>query len=268
MKLLRKIAIWSACIIAILYVATCCYFYAIQNDILFVPTKLAQDFQFKYPGNFTERKIKTPDGNTLDGLLFKSDSSKGLVFYLHGNGGALNTWGDMASIYTSSGYDLFILDYRGYGKSDGKIASQQQLFDDVQAAYNDLRTLYPENKIIIQGYSIGTCPAAMLAAHNHPRMLILQAPYYSMTDMMHKTYPFLPTFLLKYPLNTDEYVKVTKAPITIFHGDADDLIYYGSSLKLKQDFKPGDTLITLKGQGHFAFTQNPEYIAGMKKILQ
>jgi len=268
LKLLRKITIWSVCIIAVLYAAVCCFFYSEQTDILFVPTKLPQGYQFKYPGNFTERKIKTTDGITLDGLLFKADSSKGLVFYLHGNGGALNTWGDMASIYTSSGYDLFILDYRGYGKSEGKISSQQQFFDDAQTAYNDLRTLYPENKIIIQGYSIGTCPAAMLAAHNHPKMLILQAPYYSITDMMQKTYPFLPVFLLNFPLNTDEFVKKTKAPIVIFHGDADDLIYYGSSLKLKQDFKTGDTLITLKGQGHFAFTKNPGYLAGMKKILE
>ncbi len=268
MKILRKIILWSACIIAILYVATCCFFYSKQDEILFVPAKLAGNYQFKYPGNFTERKIKTTDGTLLDGLLFRSDSSKGLVFYLHGNGGALNTWGDIAPIYTASGYDLFILDYRGYGKSGGKITSETELFCDVQDAYNDLRTLYPENKIIIQGYSIGTCPAAMLAAYNHPKMLLLQAPYYSMTDMMKKTYPFLPVFLLNYPLSTDSYVKQVKAPIIIFHGDADKLIYYGSSQKLKQDLKPGDTLITLKGQGHFGFTKNPEYLADMKKILQ
>ena len=268
MKLLRKIILWVSCILVILYAAVCCFFYSKQGDILFAPTKLAENYTFKYPGNFIERKIKTADGTILDGLLFKSDSSKGLVFYLHGNGGALNTWGDIANIYTGSGYDLFILDYRGYGKSGGKITSEKQFFEDAQTAYNDLGTLYPENKIIIQGYSIGTCPAAMLAAHNRPKMLILQAPYYSMTDLMKKTYPFLPTFLLNYPLNTDAFVKQTKARITIFHGDADRLIYYGASLKLKEDLKPGDTLITLKGQGHMQFPKNPEYLADMKMILK
>lgn len=268
MKLLKKISLWSVCIIVLLYAAICMYFYSKQDEILFVPTKLAENYQFKYPGNFTERKIKTKDGTILDGLLFRSDSSKGLVFYLHGNGGALDTWGDIAPVYTAAGYDIFILDYRGYGKSGGKISSEPELFSDVQDAYNDLRSLYPENKIIIQGYSIGTCPAAMLAAYNHPKTLLLQAPYYSMTDMLKKTYPFLPVFLLNYPLNTDAFVKQVKAPVVIFHGDADNLIYYGSSLKLKQDLKPGDTLITLKGQGHFSFTKNPEYLADMKKILE
>ena len=255
-------------IAAVLYVAVCAFFYSKQDDILFVPTKLAADYQFNFPGKYTERRIKTRDGALLDGILFKADSSKGLIFYLHGNAGALSTWGDIANVYTSMGYDIFFLDYRGYGKSDGKIASQDQLFDDVQIAYNALKAEYPENKITLLGYSIGTCPAAMLAAHNSPRMLILQAPYYSMTDMMRHTYPFLPTFMLRYPLNTDEYVKATKSPIVIFHGDADEVIYYGSALKLKADCKPGDLLCTLKGQGHLHFTKNEEYMANLKKVLE
>ena len=268
MKLLKKISLWSVCIIAILYIAVCGFFYSKQDEILFLPTKLADNYEFKYPGNYAERKIKTPTGNMLDGLLFKADSSRGLIFYLHGNGGALNTWGDIAGTYTADDYDIFMLDYSGYGKSEGSITSEKQLFDDVQAAYTDLCTLYPENKIIIMGYSIGTCPAAMLAAHNHPKMLILQAPYYSITDMMQRTYPFLPVFLLKYPLKTYEYVKETKVPIIIFHGDSDKVIYYGSSLKLKEDLKPGDQLITLKGQGHTGFTYNPEYVVDLRKILR
>ena len=268
MPRLKKILLGTAGIVAVLYIGVCIFFYAKQDDILFVPDKLAAGYQFKFPGRFSERKIKAPDGITLDGLLFQADSSKGLIFYLHGNGGALDSWGDVASVYTDLGYSVFMLDYRGYGKSEGKITSEKQFFDDVQAAYSDLRTSYPENKIIVLGYSIGTCPAAMLAAHNLPKMLILQAPYYSMTDMMKKTYPFLPTFMLKYPLNTDEYVKAVKAPIVIFHGDADEVIYYGSSVKLHADCKPGDQLITLTGQGHGHFTKNPQCLAALKKILE
>ncbi len=274
MRLFKKILLWTGIITAVLYLGVCLFFYSKQDDILFVPTKLAADYAFTFPGTFTERKIKT-NGATLSGLLFKSsltgtpaDSSKGVIFYLHGNGGALNTWGSVASVYTGLGYDVFMLDYRGYGKSDGKITAEQQLFDDVQIGYDSLRALYPENKIVILGYSIGTCPATMLAALNKPRMLILQAPYFSMVDMMKHTYAFLPTFMLHYPLKTDEYIKTVKAPVVIFHGDADEVIYYGSSVKLHADCKPTDQLITLKGQGHNRFTQNPDYLAALKKILE
>ena len=99
------------------------------------------------------------------------------MFYLHGNAGALDTWGDIAKVYTSLGYDIFILDYRGFGKSEGSIYSEEQFYKDVQAAYDVMRKEYPENKIVVEGYSIGTGPATILAATNHPKLLLLQAPY-------------------------------------------------------------------------------------------
>ncbi len=68
-----------------------------------------------------------------------------------------------------------------------------------------------------------------------------------MTDMMRHTYPIIPTFLLKYKFKTNEYLKDCKMPVVIFHGNQDEVIYYGSSLKLKEEMKKNDTLITLDG---------------------
>ena len=99
-------------------------------------------------------------------------------------------------------------------------------------------------------------------------MLILQAPYYSLTDMMRHTYPIIPTFILKYKFETYEYIKKCKMPILIFHGDQDEVIYYGYSLKLKEDFKKEDTLITLIGQGHNGMTENPVYKMEIQNILK
>ena len=75
-----------------------------------------------------------------------------------------------------------MLDYRGYGKSGSKISSEAQLHRDMQTVYDYLKKMYPENHIIILGHSMGTGLAARLASKNHPKKLILQAPYYSVAD--------------------------------------------------------------------------------------
>jgi alpha-beta hydrolase superfamily lysophospholipase len=160
-----------------------------------------------------------------------------------------------------------MLDYRGYGKSEGVINGQEQFYRDIQTAYDEMKKEYPEDRIIVLGYSIGTGPASKIASENAPRLLILQAPYYSLTDMMRHTYSIIPTFLLKYRFENNKHVKACKMPVVIFHGELDEVIYYGSSLKLKEEFKSVDTLITLKGQGHNGMTDNEQYRNGLKEIL-
>ena len=130
-----------------------------------------------------------------------------------------------------------------------------------------MKKKYSEDEIIVLGYSIGTGLASKLASTNNPRLLILQAPYYNLTDMMRHTYSFIPTFLLNYKFETNEYLKNCKMPVVIFHGNKDNVIYYGSSLKLKNEFKQQDKLITLNGQGHNGMTDNPIYKIELKKIL-
>ncbi len=225
-------------------------------------------FDSLFPAHFEDKFIPTRDHIKLHGLLFKSSVAKGLVFYLHGSNGAVDVWGKIAPVYINLGYDFFVLDYRGYGKSEGKNVDEQQLYNDVQDAYNYMIRRYAENRMIIIGQSIGTGPAAWLAANNHPHKLILQAPYYSLTDWIQHLVPGIDTSAIRYKLNTFQYIQRTKAPITIFHGDADEAVYYGSSVKLKAFFKKGDELITLSGEGHNDFTKNKDYLQSLKLILK
>jgi uncharacterized protein len=240
----------------------------LSGETHFLSGQVGQNYRFSFAQPFEEINTKTRNGKLLNGLLFKSDSTRGLVFYLHGNAGSLHNWGHVAKRYTDLHYDVFILDYPGYGKSEGSIKNPMQLFDDIQTAYDELRKRIHEDSIVVLGYSIGTGPAAKLASTNHPRLLILQAPYYNLTDMMRHTYPIIPTFLLKYTFHTNEYLRDCKMPVIIFHGNQDEVIYYGSALKLQKEMKAGDTLITLNKQGHNGITDNPDYIAAIKSILK
>lgn len=255
-------------IFLIVFIVLCGLAYFIQETFIFFPEKLEKEYTFRFNQTFEEIYLQTEDNLLLHGILFKSAASKGVIFYLHGNAGSLRSWGGIAATYTGLNYDLFMLDYRGYGKSEGTISSQDQLYNDIQIVYDNIKTKYKESDIIILGYSIGTGPAAKLASANKAKLLILQAPYYSLIDMMKDHYPIIPTFILKYTFETHIYIKECTMPVVIFHGDNDEIIDYNFSLKLKALFKQTDTLITLSGQRHNGMSYNPEYVTELQKILR
>ena len=266
MTIVRKI-MWFIISVLLILVAFCILLLFFQEKVIFFPQKLAQEHTFSFPVDFEEKTIPTSDGTDLHGILFKTDSAKGLIFYLHGNAGSLDSWGWIAEHYTDLGYDIFLLDYRGYGKSEGSISNERQFFSDLEATFESVISDYQSKEIIILGYSIGTGGAAWLASQHNPDLLILQAPYYSLIDMKNRILPIIPTKLLKYRFETYKYITQVKSPILIFHGDKDEVIPYNSSLKLREHFKPADVLVTLKNQQHNGMSDNPEYLLKLSAYL-
>lgn len=264
----KKLILRTLIIVFGVYILICITLFFLQEKLIFLPEKLDKDYNFYFQQKFKEINIQAKDNKILNSILFTTDTSKGLIFYLHGNAGSLESWGPAAKRYTDLNYDVFMIDYRGYGKSEGSINSQKQLFEDVQAFYNEVKKEYNEDNIIVLGYSIGNGAATKLASTNNPKLLILQAPYYSLVAMMKANYPIIPAFLLKYRFETNKYIKDCKMPVMIFHGDRDEVINYNSSVRLKKLTKETDSLITLKGQGHNGITDNPEYLRMMEMILQ
>jgi len=266
---MKNILKWIILIVVFFYVLICIGMFSFQESFIFFPEKLENDYSFNFDANFEEHYVYAEDGVALNALLFKADSSKGLIFYLHGNAGSLRTWGSVADFYLDLGYDIFILDYRGFGKTKGKIKNQKQFFSDAQVAYDYCKNKYNENRIIILGYSIGTAPASKLASENMPKKVILQAPFYSLVNIMKKQFPIIPTFLLKYKFENGKYLQKSKVPIIIFHGDNDKVISYKESLALKNDFKLNDDrLYILKNQGHNGMTYNNDYKDIVSSLLK
>ena len=261
----RLIQIASA--LAFIYLAILVLLYVAQEAVIFHPQKLLKDYSFTFNQEFEEMNFEMPDEVRLNGLLFKADQPKGLIFYLHGNAGSLAGWGEVAKTYTELNYDVFILDYRGYGKSDGVISSEEQLHADHQIIYDAFMQQYDESQIVVLGYSIGTGFAAKLAANNQPTQLILQAPYYSLTDMMDQNFSWVPSFVLKYKLATYRSLMQCEMPIHIFHGTEDRVIPYHSSRKLIEA-QPKATLYSLEGQGHNGMSYNHEYLKLLPRILK
>src|SRR5687767_8904963 len=129
-----KILIILLCV----YIFLCTALFFFQEKLIFFPEKLDRNHKFNFDQNFEELNIKTKDQKELNGLLFKSDDPKGLIFYLHGNAGSLDSWGEVANTFVDLNHDVFILDYRGFGKSEGSIKSQGQFYEDIQTAYDEM----------------------------------------------------------------------------------------------------------------------------------
>ena len=248
-----------------LYMLVCLILFFIQEKLIFFPEKLPHNYLFSFDGKFEEIYLPIDKGQ-LHAILFKTkQEKKGVIMYLHGNAGSLRSWGQAAATYNDLGYDVLMPDYRGYGKSDGRIRNEKQLFRDMQLCLDHLTNNY--ERIVILGYSIGTGPASYLAANNPVDLLILQAPFISLQDLRRRYFPIFPGFLLRYDMDNKSWLKEADVPIIIFHGEADTVIPFDSSLKLKESLKQVKKFIPIPGQGHNGMTFHPIYIKNIKRIL-
>lgn len=268
MQILRSIFLYLLIFFGGIYLLYVGYIYFNQGEMIFMANKLPKDYKFEFNQDFEELNIPSFDAKIQNGLLFKTPNPKGLVFYLHGNAGSLDTWGSVAKNYTDLGYDIFILDYRGFGKSEGDIENQDQVFQDLTFAYNKLITKYDRNKVVIIGYSIGTGLATYLASIENPKKLILQAPYFNFLEFSSGRVPFVPDFLKKFKFETNKYIVKVKSPIYIFHGNKDQVISYDNSIRLQKLIKPVDKVFILDGQNHLNMNGNLDFLEELKVILE
>ncbi len=249
----------------------CGLFYVRQENIIFYPEALPPDFSYSFPGRFEEITLPV-DGAAINALLFKAENPRGVVLYFHGNAGNLHGWGEVAPEFTGRGYDLFITDYRGFGKSTGKLKNEDMMHRDAAVAYNYLKERYPENRIIIYGRSIGTGVAAYLAKSARPRLLILETPLFSLLDVAKYHHPYMPlkllVLVLKYPMRTDVWIPDVSCPIYIFHGTEDDIVPYSSSERLFKLIKAEKKLVTVPGGGHNDLSDFNIYHEGLDGILK
>lgn len=247
-------AYWISTILLIsgVYIAISIALYYLQDYMLFKPEKLPKDFQFDYENQQTkEYNLETRDGAIINGLrFFPNGESKGVVLYLKGNSKSIKGWGKFAVDFTRHGYNVLMVDYRGFGKSTGK-RSQKAIKRDLQLVYDKIKEQISEDRIVLYGRSLGSGFATKLASMNHPKMLILDAPYYSLRKVTARYAPFMPlSILLKYPMPTYKWLKYVQCPIHIIHGTHDKLIPYKSSVKLSQIRPKLTKLHTVIGGGH------------------
>ncbi len=236
-----------------------------QEKLLFRPAPLAADHAFALGADVHETWVDVP-GARLNALHLKRPKPDAVVFYLHGNAGNLERWFVNADFYRRANVDLFMIDYRGYGKSTGRIESQAQLEADVRAAWAAIAPQYAGMRRVFFGRSLGTGLAAMLAAEVQPEMTVLVSPYASMQQLAGEIYPWVPGAALRYPLRTDHWLPKVKGPVLLAHGDRDRLIPFEHSEQLAA-LAPQARLLRVAGAGHGDIQSFETYLQGVGEAL-
>jgi pimeloyl-ACP methyl ester carboxylesterase len=258
------LAALSALVSVLAYSGIAAYLYFTQESLIFHPRPLAQDYRFALPG---VEELRIPvEGAELSALHLKLPDPRGVVFFLHGNSGNLQSWASSIDFYRRVNYDLFIIDYRGFGKSSGRITSEAQLHADVARAWNWMAPQYAGRKRVVYGRSLGTGPAVKLASEVQPDLTILVSPYLSLDAMAHENYPWLPSAINRYPMHSDQWMPRLNRPVLVLHGDQ-DLTIPARQAEALSKLQPAARLVIIPGAGHNDIQRYPLYLDAIAGAL-
>jgi hypothetical protein len=242
-------------------------FYFLQEKIIFSPIKLAKDYHYPFENEFEERFYEVDSGIQLNCLLFKAKKSKGLIFYVHGNADNLRYWGDFAPFFVQLGYDVFMYDFRGFGKSDGKIKGERLLQRDAKRLYEKMLLEYDATRIHIYGFSLGTGIASRLASKQACASLFLEAPYFNFIQLINYHKAYLPaTWISRYYFRTNRYLTSVQVPIYLFHGTEDRKVPFYLGERLKNEI-PEINFFKVEGATHNEMQEMELFKKEMNRIL-
>ena len=265
----KKIWKWVK-ILAIVYVLGGVALYFLQDYVFFHPVSLKKDHNYDFPEKHKDINIPITENSNLNIVQFFSTDTitKGIVLYFHGNKKNISWYAKYPPYFTKYGYEVWIIDYPGFGKSTGKL-TEQTLYDWSNYTYNFARTRFSADNIIIYGKSMGTGIAAHLASIQPCKKLILETPYYDFPSIIKHHIPIYPVdWMIHYKIPTYAYIEKVKAPVTIFHGTGDEVIPYRNAERLKHFLKPGDEFITIKDGEHNDLFKFKETIEKLDSLLK
>ena len=214
-------------------------------------------------------KIVTDDGVELDGWYLPAENARGVLIFFHGNAGNISHRLDSLKIFNGLGLSTLIFDYRGYGRSQGKV-SEQGTYRDAEAVWRYLSEQnVPAGRIIVFGRSLGAAIAAYLATRHTPAGLILESAFTSVPDFAARTHWYLPArWLARFSYSTEVYLKSVKCPVLIVHSREDDIIPFRNGRELFDAASEPKQFLRIRGNHNEGFLLSGQtYVDGLDTFL-
>ena len=234
--------LWLLALVPLIYVSLLALLFFFQAKLIFVPGILPSDHVFRFPYPFEERWLEGERGPRLNTLYFEAADARGTILLLHGNAGDLSSWGFVAGeLAKRLAYNVWVIDYPGYGKSEGDVPSEDGLYRAVDRLYGAALKAEQgrESRLIVFGRSIGSGLAAKLASVHRPGGLVLESPYFSFASLVAEKLPWVPRFLVRYPLRSDLLAPSVTGPVLVLHGERDEIIPVDHGKRLSALFPDG-----------------------------
>lgn len=256
--------------VLIVYATIGFIFYFFQERFLFRSEALDKDYHYSFAIPFRELNLHYDSVSNISIVQFKLKDTarpKGVVLYFHGNKRNINRYAQFAPQFTKHGYEVWMLDYPGYGKSTGEF-TEAMIYEYAEQLYKLARASFAKESITIYGKSMGTGIASYIASKRDCKQLILETPYYSLPELANSFLPIYPwNMMLRYEFPTYKYLPKVEVPVTIFHGTSDDVIPPGNARKLSALLKPADHFVSVEGGSHNDLYQFPLTLQKLDSIL-
>ncbi|MEP6749396.1 MAG: alpha/beta fold hydrolase [Bacteroidota bacterium] len=265
----RKIIFRWIKIILMLYGLIGIAIYYLQDTILFHPEKIGKNNSYNISVPHKEINIPYNDSANINIIQFVTAAPpKGVVLYFHGNRKNIAWYAKYAPNFTKNGYEVWMIDYPGYGKSTGAL-TEQRLYDYAEQLYRLAASRFAKDSIILYGKSMGTGLATYIASRKNCKELILETPYYSITSLAAHYFPIYPVSrIIHYKIPSYQYLQKVIVPVTIFHGTSDGVIPYSNAEKLKPFLKPVDQFVTIEGGSHNDLNDFPLFHQKLDSLLR
>jgi len=267
-------SIWKILLYVILaYAAISIYVYAMQTSLIFYPNMPGRNL-VATPKNmgltYQDVELVTDDDIKLHGWFIPNKKAKGTILFFHGNAGNISHRLDSIEIFHRLELNVFIIDYRGYGQSEGKI-SEKGTYRDAEAAWNYLINTqgFSEKQVIIFGRSLGASVASWLASKHTPAALIIESGFSSVPSMGKRLYPFLPIrWLSHYKYNTKQYIKKISCPVLVAHSKNDEIIPYDEGREIFDTAPQPKQFLNMRGGHNDGFiVSGTSYVEGLRSFI-
>ncbi len=215
--------------------------------------------------------LETDDGVNLDAWWIPNEATDGVLLFFHGNAGNISHRLHSIEHFNRLGLSVLIIDYRGYGNSEGS-PSEEGTALDARAAWRwlvDERNLEPQH-ITVFGRSLGSAVAAELAREVSPGGVILESSFRSVPDMAQRLYPFLPArWLARFDYATEDYVRGIRAPVLVIHSPDDEIIPFAEGKAVYEAANHPKKMLEIGGGHNTGFLEYEDrYLDGIGSFLR